>query len=357
MVDRVLAALDRLPARYRVPLTLYHLDGLTHAKVAQVLDVPEATVRSLITRARRKLARLLANAPEVRDMTDGSLPLRNSTDVLDDGGVVAPRFLHVLNGDSVRGTLDRSDVPGTFAVYADTLHEGPVPYEVGTPAARETRARYLAASGYLSFADALRTGEAWEAKLDTYSSYDEVVLWFEHDLFDQLLLIRHLEWLSRRDLGRTSLSLICIGEFPGFQPFHGLGQLDADELTSLLGTRERVTAEQISLGRRAWRAFTASDPTDLDVLAHSTHGPLPFLPGALRRFIEDTRRLEADCRVPSVRSSSFSPGTHVPGAVVRRHATARGARIHGGHDVLEADHRAVGREFTAARVKPSVRTT
>src|SRR5689334_1042415 len=56
VVNRVLAALERLPARYRVPLTLYHIDGLTHAKVARTLGVPEATVRSLVARARRKLA-------------------------------------------------------------------------------------------------------------------------------------------------------------------------------------------------------------------------------------------------------------------------------------------------------------
>jgi len=287
VVDRVLAALDRLPARYRVPLTLYHIDGLTHSKVAGVLDVPESTVRSLVARARRKLARLLANAPEVRDMTDGSPSLQNSTDVLDDPSPTMPRFLHVLNGDSVRMTLEQSNVPGTFAVYADVLHEGPVRSEVGTPSARDTRARYLAASGYLSFADALRTGETWESRLETYASYDEVVLWFEHDLFDQLLLIRHLAWWSQRERGRTALSLICIGEFPGFEPFHGLGQLEADQLSSLLGTREHVSRDQISLGVRAWRAFTSSDPTDLATLAASDGGPLPFLPGALRRLIED----------------------------------------------------------------------
>lgn len=287
VVDRVLAALDRLPARYRVPLTLYHIDGLTHSKVASVLDVPESTVRSLVARARRKLARLLANSPEVRDMTDGSPSLHSSTDVLDDPSPTMPRFLHVLNGDSVRGTLEQSDVPGTFAVYADVLHEGPVSSEIGTAAARDARARYLATAGYLSFADALRTGETWESRLETYASYDEVVLWFEHDLFDQLLLIRHLAWWSQRERGRTALSLICIGEFPGFEPFHGLGQLEADQLSSLLGTRARVSSEQFSLGRRAWRAFTASEPTALGTLASSDGGPLPFLPGALRRFIEE----------------------------------------------------------------------
>ena len=126
VVNRVLAALERLPARYRVPLTLYHIDGLTHAKVARTLGVPQATVRSLVARARRKLAGLLASAPEARDMTDRSSPLGNSADVLDDATEAAPRFLPVLNGDRVRVPLERSDVPGALAVYLEILHDGPV---------------------------------------------------------------------------------------------------------------------------------------------------------------------------------------------------------------------------------------
>ncbi len=78
----------------------------------------------------------------------------------------------------------------------------------------------------MSYAEALRISGEWDAKLAAFADYDEVVLWFEHDLFDQLLLVRHLDWFSRRDLGRTALSLICVGEFPGFEPFHGLGQLE-----------------------------------------------------------------------------------------------------------------------------------
>jgi len=288
VVGRVLAALERLPARYRVPLTLYHIDGLTHAKVARTLGVPESTVRSLVARARRKLARLLASAPEARDMTDRTSSLGSAADVLDDAATSAPRFLHVLNGDSVRVTLEQSDVPGALAVYPEVLHEGPVSADTGTRSWRERRSRYLSARGYLPYADAMRNLDEWDAKLEAFADYDEVVLWFEHDLFDQLLLIRHLDWFSRRDLGRTVLGLICIGEFPGFQPFHGLGQLNAEQLTSLLGTREPVSPEQLALGARAWRAFTDGDPTKLDALVRTNDTrALQFLAGALQRFLEE----------------------------------------------------------------------
>jgi len=275
---RVLAALDRMPARYRVPLTLYHLDGLSHAKVADALGVPEVTVRSLVARARRKLTRLLSYVPESRDMTD----------VLDIRSAEHPRLLHVLNGDAVRMKLEHSNVPGSFLPYFDVLHEGPVTEATEPLAWRERRARFYAAGGYVSYADALATYDRWDAQLRAFREYDEVVLWFEHDLFDQLLLIRHLDWFSRQELGRTKLSLICIGEHPGFEPFHGLGQLDANQLASLLGTRAPVTPAQFALGRRAWAAFTGDDPAALAALAREDRSAtLPFLSGALVRMLEE----------------------------------------------------------------------
>ena len=281
VASRVLAALERMPARYRIPLTLYHIDGLSHAKVARTLGVPDATVRSLVARARRKLTRILAGSPEAQDMA-------TSPDVLDDTIAETPRLLHILNGDSVRMTLERSQVPGAFAPYADVLHEGPVPFTTGTRATRETRVRWIAANGYAPYAFAMGMAERWDAQVASYADYDEVVLWFEHDLFDQLLLVRHLDWFSRQDMGRTKLSLICIGEFPGFEPFHGLGQLDEDQLASLLGTREPVSTAQFALGRTVWEAFTAADPTALAVAARDDRpSPLPFLRGALERFIEE----------------------------------------------------------------------
>jgi RNA polymerase sigma-70 factor (ECF subfamily) len=56
----VLHGIDSLPPRYRVPLTMFHLDGLSYQKVADFLDIPLGTAKSLIHRARRKLAAILA---------------------------------------------------------------------------------------------------------------------------------------------------------------------------------------------------------------------------------------------------------------------------------------------------------
>ncbi|HEU5260614.1 MAG TPA: hypothetical protein VFU41_04215 [Gemmatimonadales bacterium] len=198
------------------------------------------------------------------------------------------RLLHILNGDSTAAQLRRSDVPGTLAVWADVLYEGPVPGEDATPEQwREVRAGFASQARWATYDEALRRYTEWDEGLERYREFEEVVLWFEHDLFDQLILARHLDWFARRDLGRTRLSLICIGHFPGVEPFHGLGQLSPAQLASLLRSRQPVTTRQSGLGRAAWQAFTGPDPAKLERLLERDTSALPFLAGALRRLLQE----------------------------------------------------------------------
>jgi hypothetical protein len=190
-------------------------------------------------------------------------------------------ILHVVNGDSTRITLEQADLPGEISVYADVLHEGPVLHEwlhTSMHSWLEMRARFLAGDDLDSYGDALVTLSRWQSAFDRHASYDEVVLWFEHDLFDQLLLIRHLSWFQ--NAGRTrGLRLICGEQY--------LGHLDANQLAALYPTREEVTEAQMELAARAWRAFTSNDPMTVQALLDHATGALPYLHGALVRFLEE----------------------------------------------------------------------
>jgi hypothetical protein len=211
-----------------------------------------------------------------------------TTGVLVEQNQTFPRLLHILNGDSVRMTIENSAVPGKFSVWADALHEGPVPGGLSPEQFRQVRSTFWAANDWRS-PNEEQTGmlERWDNGLASFSNYDEVVMWFEHDLFDQLILIHHLDFFARHNGGQTAVSLICIDRFPGVDPFLGLGQLNADQLSSLLGTRQPVTQEQLDLGRAAWTAFTSPDPMGLPQLISGDTSALPFLKAALLRFLEE----------------------------------------------------------------------
>ena len=97
----------------------------------------------------------------------------------------------------------------------------------------------------------------------------------DHRLSDQLILIMLLERFYRLYCGRSSLSLICLGQYPGMENFVGLGQLTAEQLASLADTRSPVSEAEFALASAAWNAFTSSVPTDIELFHSPGHVRAP----------------------------------------------------------------------------------
>jgi len=206
---------------------------------------------------------------------------------------VAPtdRMLHILNGDSTRMSLERSGVPGTLVVWPDILYEGPTPLVLGDDWIR-VRTAYLATGDHGGADEILENYRRRDAALEGYAAHEEVVFWFEHDLFDQLLLIRHLWWMDVRlretasasRAHATRFSLVCRDRY--------LGLLKPEEFPALFERRRAITGPQRRAGAAAWEVFCGPDPERLVPLAEAPSADLPFLPGALWRHLEEYPSVE-----------------------------------------------------------------
>jgi len=129
---------------------------------------------------------------------------------------------------------------------------------------------------------ALEQLAARDAMLESFTDHEAVVLWFEHDLYDQLQLTQILDRLRERVLrerasGLMRLSLICIDQY--------LGPLTGPELEALWPARHAVTPGELDLAAAAWQAFTSPDPMEIETLLRGDTSALPFLEGALRRQV------------------------------------------------------------------------
>lgn len=195
-------------------------------------------------------------------------------------------MLHITNGDSAATGIRATRIPGEVMAWRDVLVEGPVPGGVGDEALRVIRAGFLAEQGWATYEEALADQVARDNILAGLGADDEVVLWFEHDLHDQLQLLQILDRLARRDSG-ARVWLIGINQFPGVDVFHGLGQLSPAQLASLWDTRRPITPEQRDLARSGWVAFRAPDPGPLIALTRGDTSALPFLGAALSRLSQE----------------------------------------------------------------------
>ncbi|HEV8303711.1 MAG TPA: RNA polymerase sigma factor [Gemmatimonadales bacterium] len=61
LAELLRAALGELPPRRRTAVVLFDVEGYSHAEIAEILGIPEGTVRSEVFHARRRLRALLAD--------------------------------------------------------------------------------------------------------------------------------------------------------------------------------------------------------------------------------------------------------------------------------------------------------
>jgi len=223
-------------------------------------------------------------------------------------------LLHITSGDVSGGLLEKSGLPGEVFVWHDVLYDGP--REPGWPdeGTLAARARFLEEMTGGGLDSAGVTGGMLRdySRLAEAGAYDSIVLWFDACLFDQSMLAHILTCLDLK--GIRNVELLCVDAFPGIEPFHGLGQLSPEQLASLYDNRRPVTDEQFTFAARVDRAFAGQDQVLFDELSQMTDAPLPWVPAAVARWLEeqlDPRtglgRLET-LALEAIRAGNETPG-------------------------------------------------
>jgi hypothetical protein len=190
-------------------------------------------------------------------------------------------IVHVCNGDSTADSLSLADLPGEIRVWADALDQGPV-LPVADQEHWKRRGEFWSSRGFRETDGRLA---AYDHGVDEAAHAEELILWFEHDLFDQLALIRLLARLARRGLP-AQLTIVSIDRHPEVPNFLGLGQLKPEQLAELWPRRTSLSRDAIDEAITAWIAVTAPDPRALPFLAKRIKA-MPFLAGALERQLEE----------------------------------------------------------------------
>ena len=195
--------------------------------------------------------------------------------------------LHIRCGSDIREGLAQAGIEGDFLEYADPVCRGATPLTENPAVFRQARLDYLVGVLGEDAGGANTKLDAAEKGLANAGAYDRIVLWFEHDIYDQSVLIRLLDHFEHRPALHDRLFMITTDRFPGVDRFNGLGQLSPGQLATLWGTEKRVTPEQRAQAATAWRAWRAEVPDELADLARRQDLALPYLGAALQRHLQD----------------------------------------------------------------------
>ncbi len=182
-------------------------------------------------------------------------------------------MIHITNGDCALAVLAKA-VSGTFLPWQDVLHEGPVQAGLSLDELSRSRAQFIAEAFGVAYTEVKGQFEARDAVFRRAREHDEIVLWFEHDLYDQLQLIQVLDALGDRP--GPPVSLICEAEY--------LGAMTPERAAELFSLRNPVTRRHVAEASRAWAAFRSPDPREIGRVHAQA---LPFLEAALRRHLQE----------------------------------------------------------------------
>lgn len=187
--------------------------------------------------------------------------------------------LVITNGD-VAGELLRKTLIGAEVLpWRDVLHEGPVPLTDSHEALTKARAGYLAGAsggdvGAIEFEMTAR-----DRGLGMSGEFDRVVLWIEHDLYDQLQLLQVLDWFADHPRQAGTLLLVQVDDY--------IGRQEPDAIPRYAASAAPVTRAQLDLAKRAWGAFRQPTPEAWAKLLDEDLSALPFLRAAVLRMLEE----------------------------------------------------------------------
>ncbi len=192
------------------------------------------------------------------------------------------KMIHIVNGDSLANKMKNFD--GMVMPWREMYDFGPLMKDESQEKILMKRSLFFEEKIGIPpsiFIENSRKQNQW---LDHLPRSSEIILWFEHDRYDQTMLMYLLYELSAKEF--ENVSMVTINQYPGIEPFFGLGQLSIHQLEELLHTARRsITKEQICEAIDGWNAYTSANPIEIEKWITSSKGHLPFLRNALETHL------------------------------------------------------------------------
>ncbi|MEM1259908.1 MAG: DUF1835 domain-containing protein [Bacteroidota bacterium] len=196
-------------------------------------------------------------------------------------------LLHITNGDSFTERLENLPLKGDIITWREMLCEGKTLSNVGSESFWKTRFEFLNKN--------YRVSKSWfvEKTLKEYRSLcnhkqqDQIVLWFEYDLFCQINMLAVLSWLKtyRR---HAEISLVCSGKEDDTDRLYALNHLSDEKVLALYENRIVLSQDDIEYADYVWQLYCSDNPMRLENLMDFDSFQFDYLSDAikahLRRF-------------------------------------------------------------------------
>ncbi|WP_298265809.1 DUF1835 domain-containing protein [uncultured Lutibacter sp.] len=169
------------------------------------------------------------------------------------------KILHIVNGDSTANILKQSTLQGDIVVWREVLCEGPLDFEVGGDKFWKKRYAYFETELGVSKLEYFDKTIKELIKLEDLLEYNEVVLWFEFDLFCQVNLMALCSYLIKSYRKDIFYYLICTGKVKGKDQLQSLSDFSELEYSVLYNSKIKISRSNLNYANECWKVYVEND--------------------------------------------------------------------------------------------------
>lgn len=169
--------------------------------------------------------------------------------------------LHIVNGDSLAEQMQELNLPGELVIWRELLCEGPTLQEINSDFFK-LRKKFLKKTYNISAENYEERFIAEIKRLKSFNNYDEVVLWFEFDLFCHINMLAAINLLAQKEKSRP-ITLVCSRKLKGEKEFKPLSQLSLKELKNHYDNRIHLNSDDIEIASLIWELYCGNNPLKL----------------------------------------------------------------------------------------------
>ncbi len=193
-------------------------------------------------------------------------------------------LLHITNGDSFTDKLKTLNLKGDIITWREMLCEGKTLTNVGSESFWKTRFEFLNKNYKVSKSWFIEKTLKEYRSLCNHKQQDEIVLWFEYDLFCQINMIAVLSWL-KTNRKYAQISLVCSGKEDETDKMYGLSDLSDEQLLKLYENKVELSQDDIEYADYVWQLYCSDNPIRLENLTDFSEYQFDYLSEAVNAHL------------------------------------------------------------------------
>lgn len=189
-------------------------------------------------------------------------------------------LLHITNGDSFTQRLGTLKLKGDVITWREMLCEGQTLTNVGSETFWKARFEFLNKNYKVSKSSFIEKTLKEYRSLCNHKQQDQIVLWFEYDLFCQINMLAVISWLKTHRK-YAEITLVCSGKEDDSDKLYALNELSDEQLLKLYENKVVLKQDDIEYADYVWQLYCSDNPMRLENLTDFKNYKFDYLSEAI----------------------------------------------------------------------------